>query len=625
MKSSPSPAALAARPLPSRRTVRLGSALAAVLVATGASCAGPQQEETRVVASASVEAQRELRAIEEEWAISSPIKRQAQRPRLERFVERYQTDPSVLEARVLLARIAVSEGRLGAAEEILQPALRSRAGPVVDQATLVLAQVRNRQGRPDDALDLLRPLEGKLLREEARFEYSEERARAALSARRWRLAVDTMTTWIAQAERTGKEARDWVQKALVAVPAPALSRMLAEWDEAPVSQGEAEARSFIQRLIISQLSQQALARKDTHLARDLLAHAPPWLRASDVGDELSLLAALAVAEARVSGRVLGVVLGGGDATTRHRSVQAGVGLMHGLGLGVGRKETRGVGLIVEENRGSIRAALASLSAQGAAILVASGDAAAATEVLSFAETRRVPVVVLAPPVGLERVDLEYGFSFGVTDAEQMAAMKTAFAEARLAFVGASELPCPSSKVRPTTTSLPLQEWAAEGVSVLGILGDATCARQVIRDTFQSQSRFEYVLGLEAGTGPLGPLPAGSTLSYLTAARYPETRLEVPSDHYVPGEGFESARVTGWYEQLGLDLARLLGVALLDLPETRTSDPEQVRRLHDRARDALLSAEANLVTTQARGFQGGHVIRRELGVVTRDTASGASSR
>jgi hypothetical protein len=95
------------------------------------------------------------------------------------------------------------ERRLDSATEILKPILRGSPGPARDEAEVILAAIENRRGNHQGALDLLAPLEGKLLSREARDQFARERTNAAIAARRWRLAVDSMIAWLAETHPGG--------------------------------------------------------------------------------------------------------------------------------------------------------------------------------------------------------------------------------------------------------------------------------------------------------------------------------------------------------------------------------------------------------------------------------------
>lgn len=598
-----------------RQRLARSSPLLLATLALGLSCQkGEQPPESRVAAAESRNAQRELRQLEAEWTVASSLERQKLRARLEDFVLRYQNDASSARARLLLARSLLLAEQASAAEQALAPVLALPAGLSRDEATIVLAAVRHQQKRDEEALQLIEPLAGKLVTDEARHEFSEVRVKAALAARRWRLAVDTMVAWVNDAGARADEVRPWVSRALVQVPDQALSRVLEDWSQTPT---ESEGRTFVTGVIVHHLVKRALETDDPRLARHLLAHSPTWLRTSDAADELSVLASRAEEVAHVTGRLVGVVVGGPDQMSKARSAALAAGLMQGLSA---RSPAGGtIRLVFEGADAGIRPALAALRGQGAVILVGATDPVSALDALGFAESRRVPVVVLASPLEFSAERLEYGFDFGAALDEQRAAMEAALGAANLSpavFVGPLDTPCPAFESRPGESTLPLVQWKELGVKAIGLLGDARCAEQVMSEAAGLPSRPRFVLGLEAGTAlPKAPSARGAVapLAYVAAGSFPSSQ-GTKSDRFQPGEGAEMRASASFFEALGRDLGALLAVALEQVPTSSASEPEAVRQLHDRARDGLLQASAPLVTTAHKGFRGHHQIERELGVV-----------
>jgi hypothetical protein len=77
----------------------------------------------------------------------------------------------------------------------------------------------------------------------------------------------------------------------------------------------------------------------------------------------------------------------------------------------------------------------------------------------------------------------------------------------------------------------------------------------------------------------------------------------------------------WFEALGHDAASIAATVLADFPLDRVDDKGAVVGLHWRARGHLLSAEAALWTTSARGFGGANVLPRRITAVSPGAAGG----
>lgn len=586
-------------------SVAFAAKVALAIFACGGS--GPQQP--KLAAAASTEAQKQLRDLEARWEVASPVQRRELRSELSTFIADHGSDPSVARARILLAQIAMVEGRLGTAEEIIQPVLRGDAGRTRDEARVIHAAILHRRGQHDEALAILEPLEGKLLTAEARQEYSRTRVMAALSARRWRLAMAAMTTWIHEADDRREEARDWVRRSIDQFPTPALSRMLADWER---GERNKEAADWLRKVIIDYLTGQALEKRDAHLARDLLEHAPTWLRASEAGEELALLAAQAQEEAQISGHTVGVVVGGNTADERRRSTQVALGLVQGFQQAEG--DAPSIKLLAEDERDSITTALATLMGNGASALVAGVSPDTALLALTFAESRKVPIVVMSDPGSVADKGWHYGFVFGESETTQANAMRTATqflgsgSPAQWVFVGSAQLSCEPALSRPGVPLFPVGSWYENQVGAVGVLGDASCARRVARELAARSDPLPVVLGLEAAAGPL---PEIETLWSLQAGRFPQKRHRRSSNHFTEEENDKSSPAVGWYDVLGRDVARLMGAAMSSLPETTVRDPAAVRKRHDEVRDALARAKTQLVSTNAPGFAGGSRVQREL--------------
>jgi hypothetical protein len=98
----------------------------------------------------------------------------------------------------------------------------------------------------------------------------------------------------------------------------------------------------------------------------------------------------------------------------------------------------------------------------------------------------------------------------------------------------------------------------------------------------------------------------------TAGNFPLKRGDVTSA--MSGFKKRHGKAPSWFAALGHDAAVLARVALRTLPQDRADAKEEVDKRHQAARDALLRAEADLWTTDARGFAGQGVIVREIGVI-----------
>lgn len=559
-------------------------------------------------------AQSDLRELESEWQARGSQGRAALSPRFDDFIRRYPNDPGALRARVLYGWIEMERGHLEGASEILGPALAAGESANRDRARVVSAAVMTRSQRPEAALEILSPLRGKLVGEDFIELYGRERVKAAIGARRWRLVVSALTEWLGETTRRPDRVHEAARAALAGVPAHVLLRFLEEEAQgasrdAPSEEG-ALARSdasekkadaaerWIERASLEQLTRAALRDQDPRLARQVLAVAPSWLRASEDGERLSLLAASGAVEARIEGRTLGFVFSDHDATARRRSADVSSGAVEALGLG--RAEGGGdVRFVVREGRDELTTALAALAGEGASVLLAGVDEASATVALNFAEQKRVPVIVLVDPPDRQG-QLRYGFVLGTSLAMERRTLEDELGRRGAksnVVVGPGGVSCHTEPTYPGGPRFPVLAWQRDAFAGVVVLGDAACAETVAKET-RAQRYFPLLaLGLDAATGRMS-LPA--------------ERLVLEAD---APESASEAAPSGWYARLGRDAARLAQKALASLPPDAASDPELVRAHLEKARGALATARAPLSTTHATGFNGSQVLSRRFRVVS----------
>lgn len=572
-------------------------------------------------ATDSLEAQKDLRSLQEQWEIKTEMGRRELRPSLESYIEKYGTDPSVAKARILLSQIALLDGRFSEAEQILLPVSGGPQGSARDEATVILAAIDNRRGAPEKALARLEPLAGKLLTREAKDQYSRERSRAAIDARRWRLALSVMVTWLLESGSESAQVKKWIASAVDDVPNHALSRLMVDFERETTEKKETAAREWVLGVLVSKLSEEALAKRDPSLARDLLADAPPWLRGTKDGQALSLLASTAEKNAQVTGRAIGVVLGGKTEDERRRSIRFASGVMRGLGLG--RADgPRKVRYIAVEDRGSLTSALSTLTGLGASVLIAGTDEASASEALAFAESRKVPVIALSEPDTVRK--LHFGFVFGVGRKEQKTVLPQLLPGVEnWIFVGEGEFACPQALDEAESNPFPIGLWKEQGVDGLGLLGDGSCTKAFLSELQGSKWTPSVVVGLEAAHDEFFQKQKQLKLTVgafpLPNAEFTEGPMSSMEKSIARGERLPAMMPqSDWFFTLGMDLARLVEGALLTLPDTEVTREAEVRERHDQVRVALETVQAPLVSTNARSFSAEHLIARDFSL------SGASS-
>lgn len=576
-------------------------------------CSSKQQEPVTVLVTQESATERRLRSLEEQWEVLPLHQRVALEGELLELIEQGQTDPGVARARLLLGWLLFYQERWEEAQAVLLPLLQAGRSRVRDEAEVIQAAIENRQGLHEEALLRLQPLSGKLFSDELGDLYTEETIRAALRLRRWRLAVDTMAIWLERVSRRRPDKELWVRAALQDVPSSALLRILVDWHEAEEESNW--ARDWLEAEMIDLLATEAFTRKDPRLARDLLLYAPAALRVSERGDQLAQLAAQMYDDARVEGRLVGVVVGGESQAARRRSLQVAVGVLDELK----QLDPDGrLGVIVEEDRGALVSSLGVLSAQGASLLIAGVDEEGARAALEFAELRQVPVLSLvAPP---SRPDPpQYGFVLGTREEEEQAALVEALQSRQLApfaKVGAGGFSCSSRLLRPGLPRFPVGEWSTEGVRALLVIGEPSCLLQVIQEAGGLRPAPWFAVGLESG---VGPWPERVSILSLGAGQFPlgqaphfQPRVSKTSD--------DSGSAPSWFEVLGRDAARWAQLALADLPDSPVQDEREVRRRHQLVRDALRAGSRALLSTHHKQWDASQRMPRDWEIVERPASA-----
>ncbi len=516
---------------------------------------------------------------------------------LEAFVARHDGEAPAAAARLFLAWIRLAQDELAAARRLLAEAKRSNQSS--DYSIITEAALATRAGEPERALALLTPLAGKIVDPDERVVYGEERVRALLAARQFPQAVQAMLEWLAQAPADRyDEIRKSVLGLLSRIPADDLLRALAAQDAAQNAAASADAttvRSWLRKSIFAELSRRALDAADATLARALVPHAPPSLRSTPEFSALVRQAAAGSAAARIAGRSVGLLLNLGSEQARRRSAAFAAGVSRGL-----EGAQPAVELVVRDDAGSAErtvAALSALAGDGAALLIAGIDPASGAQAAQFAERAHIPLLLAGD---LPQENSHYVFALGLRNDAAAAALTAALAQhgnQRLARVGVGGVPCDTPGSFAGRARFPVDEWRKQHIDGLLVLGDPSCARDVVREVRAARLPALVACDLECADALLSP--ASAPALGLSSGRFPRST---------------AAAGMSFYEALGRDAAQLSRAALADFPAQGAVDRDQVVQLHERARRSLEGASVELWTSDARGFGGSHVLPRTLAVV-----------
>ena len=590
-----------------------GAGLAAIVLASA--CSGSGRGPRPVAALAvTAKAQTELQGILDDWARSSRTERMVMKPRITAYAKAFSAEPPALMAEALLAWVTMEEGFFAQAEaqaNVVQ--VRSAAGTTNDLGRTIQGAVLRRRGKPEEALGVLSPLVSKLIDGWARALLNEEIVQSALAAKRWQRALQLMAVWLREAsaeERDGVKGR--IAQNLAMMPAPELLIMLDRARGIEIALLAEEEREM-RKLVAQQLATFAREKRDVELAQHLLKNSGPLL--GEQGDAIARLAT-GVTRARVEARTVGLLLSLRTEETRRRGAELTDGIAHGLGLpgpwggsspAPGSMPAR---LVSRDDHGAaerIDDALAALSADGAAIVIAGVDGEEAAAAARFAEQNQIPVLLLRP-AGKGETPPPGRFTFLL--GEDPAAVEDALAAALIAR-GATPVAIVSEDPRRHGAMLPgvtavracseaTSPWKPLGAG--GIVLGAACAREAIAAA--GSTRIVFGAGLELG---YSVLPVGSLIA--EAGIYPIDPAHL-SPAAVPWVK-EHAGPPSWWAGLGHDAAVLARAGVQALPERGTEDPKEVAERRSLAAQSLAAAQADLWTTAARGFGGARVLPRSV--------------
>ena len=575
----------------------------------GLGCGASQSESTRPVPSlaSTPAAQRDFRVLYDAWNNSPDAAKGKLEPPLRAFIAKHPADGRTPLVRVYLALVLMDQERLEDARQALAPLGGFPAGTARDFAAMARAMLLLSSDKPADARVILERLRGKLIDADERLLYGELLVRTALAEKHLAEAVLDMRWWLTDVDTSD------VPRVKLKVSGYITRFDRGELEEARAWLGrERGARSkeqvaideWLERQVTQELAQSALRDKDSALAQRLVKSAPGAVGDDKTRRELNRLAEGGQLPRRVVGRTLGLVLSLKSTHARTLSSQVAAGMTEALGLLELPEGEAATQLLVEDDAEGVRAALGNLAGGGASILVAGMDPAGAEEAAAFAEEAAIPVII--PALGKSAAKRwQYAFFLDVSADEPRAVLAKRLREEGLSrwveVGGGSERPdaisCEHSAARVDQPRFPILDWKRQNVQALLLLADELCSRDVIREANRHGLRPTLALGLRAAS-LVNQLELPNRLVWVSAGAFPNVARTASAPR-------------SWYEALGHDAALLAQTALLGFPSEAVDDARIVAELHRRARDRLRSASVDLITTERRGFGGGHQLERSL--------------
>ena len=553
----------------------------------------------------SVRSERELRPVLARWTLGTAQERQTLDQVLRKFVERYRgTDSARSDDLVPLAQVfrgfnALQRAELASARKLAKPALAGPAGATHDLGQLLMGAIDRRAGQHRLALQLLAPLQHKMLDAFATNLLNEELVAAALGARRYAAALGFMEVWRREGGAGYQAQIDARIAALLAtLPRDALwAELERRRQRGVIEQGIAMATAIARRL-----AQHAVESKDAALAKLLLTNYAALLGPSAV--EVARLAA-ARNRGRVAARTVGLLLSLQTRWQRRRSADVAAGMAFGLGL-PGSGALLVSATVADEPRAT-DAALERLAAQGASVVVGGVDRAAAGALAEAAQRAALPVLLLTPPPRTATPFYSpFVFLLGAPAADATAPLLRSLAAAGRTHTGAI-----GDDVPPADTSVFDTFYHCDNLPDVATLRGAGLDSLLLLDgsfCFRNSQKLAQSAGLPLASGlgvaPVPLLPDGPP--HLAAGVF-------PLDPAHPDPRLRGWRKGGhmppsWWTALGRDGAVLAWQAVKDLT-TPSSDREQVASARLQVTSRLAAARHRLWTSQTRGFNSQQRISR----------------
>jgi hypothetical protein len=568
---------------------------AGLLAASALHCGSSQRSgpEPEVALAASAEAQARFRNLRQQW-VSSPLDaRVALERRFTDFIQRYPTDPQGRWVRIYLAWISIQRRRLDDAKRWLALAEPGSAGAASDLSRVVRAALALSEAHPSEAYDDLLEVSGRLIDADDRLLCLDQLVLAALAAHRYREAVLHMLELAAQAARRHRD-RTWhtLQRRLARIPLPELEASLPSLSSVAIQNPtvvpaeRAAAVDWMRRTLLDLLSRSAIDEQDVALAQRLVA-SPQGPRGDEAEkSELLQLATRGTLEKTISGRTLGLALELGDGAKSQRSVDVASGIALTLDLAAPAKDGDPIVLSTRQvENGDMADALARLSGDGAALIVAGLDPDGARTAADFAAASGVPMLLLHEPSSgeskLEPNVFVLGASEGRAEDALFAALEQRFRG--VLRVGDGGAPCPKSDAELDT--LLARSTSGGHRPRLQFDSDPSCARTVLMRFSGAARPLAIGFGLDA-LGVVWDSPDADEIWAVGAGRLP--RLSGAQEALAARWLASKGRPPTWYEALGHDAAQIASLALGPAPREIVREPERVRGIYREVAGRLAS-------------------------------------
>ena len=561
------------------------------------------------------------------------------------FIRRFPNDGAVPLAKVYLSFAFLQAGDLSKADGTLTSLAELKPGATLDLANVARARSLRLHGAPQSALDVLRPLVGKVVDDVDREIFLEELALTAIAAHDDYEALAYLDAWL---RGVGEDDRDRVRTKITQILETLPRTVLEQTYRTMRSRGVASGYTTdTQKLVAARLARIAVDSNDAALARWLLdvSGASATQTGGDAGLELGELAS-SRRGISVSGKTVGLLLPTSTRDLRDEAADVVRGVSLALDLPRRAGAADGVRLVTRDDgidEAGTRAAMEELAGEGASVIVAGFDRASADRASLWSEQSGVPVLLLAAP-SAARMPKTSAFVLGERIERELAmlgealvrhAVKTAAfvvdttedeAAGRAAEAGGLVLLPPTRCDVPLSAAgkprFPVDAWMASGAQGWLVSGPTQCARDVLRDvkrlleSRRSPNDRVIAVTLEAGVTP-AEVPRGIVVLSASAGLVPilATRPEEAHEEDVRTFIDRFGVRPSYWTALGRDAGALAGAALAPLPADTTSDPKAITQRRAIVQAGLFGARLRLWTTDDKGIGPDRTLPRALRLAT----------
>lgn len=556
---------------------------------------------------------------------------------LRTYLTTYATDAAVPLVRAYLAIVVLRTGHNEQALQLVEQNFGEPEGTTRDLMNVVRAHVYRTRKRPDLALDLLRPLAGKLVDPIGRDLLLEEIALAAVEAHIDFEAIAYMNAWL---DGVASQDRDRIKNRVTELLRQIPSNELEDAYRPMRAKGRASGYSQdMRRVVATVLAEGAVARGDSELARWLLdsslGGAPPTTEASV---ELRDLAASTKGLRTVTGRTVGLLLPAGSLALRDEAAEVSRGVSWALGLPLHERAEGEVRLVTRdggEDAVSTERALEELAGEGAAVIIAGFDTQTAARALAWGDAVGISVLALVPPPKGARP--RHGYVVGEPEAEQIDLLSRALVahgkKTAYGFVRDADSKVVATSGLPLTTIIPCTLPASNaGVSRfpvtqalraragLLVAGSFECLRDLVLDIGRYEAPLFATTYLAATLEAGLPLPDPRTrnaryllvsaghLPFLSAL--PESMPDADIRGYLAAFG---APPTYW-SALGRDAGVFARAAVAPLPPDAATEDAAIFQRRAIVDAGLMAGRMPLWSTEQTGFDQDRTLNRALHIV-----------